>query len=214
MAGLGDPVVASKTQPAHPLGDGRRSGADDDPELRQSAAKALQPFPSWWPEHGKIDDQCAEAHRGDRVGRYGTGEHAMLPTQAVHALAKDLDEAAVAVKHRDTQRGRTPCARSDPFILGEDARRHLKRSVYALCARMARAQTIVTGSLQELCCCLRRPLDLDAPAGSRFGRRIRARGHINGCAAQFPSGFVWSENSRNSPVTTKATCSPTSTALS
>ena len=38
VARLGDPVVGAESQAAHPLGDGRGAGADDDAELGQRLA--------------------------------------------------------------------------------------------------------------------------------------------------------------------------------
>ncbi len=108
VAGLGDPVVGSEAQAAHALGDGGGAGADDDAELRQRLAQSLQPGPRLRAEHREIDDQRAQAHRDDRVRRYGAGKHTVLPGESVEALAENLDEAAVAVEDGDPQgcRGR------------------------------------------------------------------------------------------------------------
>ena len=39
------------------------------------------------------------AHRDDRVGRHRAGEHAVLPAEALQALAEHLEEARVGVEH-------------------------------------------------------------------------------------------------------------------
>ncbi len=103
VAGLGDPVVGAEAQAAHALGDRRRARADDDAELRQRLAQSLEPAPRLRAEHGEIDDQRAQAHRDDRVGGHRAREHAVLPAEAVQALAEHLDEAAVAVEDGDAQ---------------------------------------------------------------------------------------------------------------
>ncbi len=101
---LGDPVVGAQAQPAHALGDRRGARADDDAQLRQGAAESLEPLPGLRAEHRQVDHQRAEAHRDDGVGRDRAREHTVLPAETVHALAENLDEAAVAVEHRDAQR--------------------------------------------------------------------------------------------------------------
>jgi hypothetical protein len=101
---LGDPVVGAQSQPAHALGDGRRSGADDDPQVGQRSAQALQPLPGLRAEHRQVHDERAQAHRDDRVGGHRACQHAVLPAEAVKTLAQNLDESAVAVEHCDAQR--------------------------------------------------------------------------------------------------------------
>ena len=103
VAGLGHPVVGPEAQPAHPLGDRGGPGADDDAELRKRLAEALQPAPRLGPEHGQVHHQRAQAHRHDGLAGDRALEHAVLPAEAVHALAQDLDEAAVAIEYRDPQ---------------------------------------------------------------------------------------------------------------
>ena len=124
VARLGDPVIGAQAQPAHALGHGGGTGADDDAELGQRAAQALEPLPRLRAEHREIDDQRAQAHRGDRVGRYGSGEHAVLPGETVQTLAQYLDEATVAVEHRNAQRAGAWGAGRRRLLRGADTFRH------------------------------------------------------------------------------------------
>jgi hypothetical protein len=103
VARLGDPVVGAQVQAAHPLGDGRGTRADDDAELGQRFAQALEPAPGLRPQYREIDHQGAEAHRDDRLGGDWPLEHAVLPSESIEPLAEDLDEAAVAVEDRYPQ---------------------------------------------------------------------------------------------------------------
>jgi hypothetical protein len=66
MAGLGQPVVSSEPQAPYALGDGRAARADDDAELRQCSAQALEPLPAGRPDHRQVDDYRTQAHRNDR----------------------------------------------------------------------------------------------------------------------------------------------------
>ena len=88
VAGLGQPVVGAEAQAPHALGDGGGAGADDDAELGQRPAEALEPRPGR-ADHREIDDDRAEAHRHDRLGGDRGGEHAVLPASAVEALAEN-----------------------------------------------------------------------------------------------------------------------------
>ncbi len=65
------------------------------PQRRSNHAHA------WGPRIGEVDDERGEAHRGDRVGGDGAGEHAVLPAEPVESLGENLDEAAVAVEDGD-----------------------------------------------------------------------------------------------------------------
>ena len=55
-------------------------------------------------EQREIDDERAEAHRDEALDRHGTGQHDVLPAEAVEALAEYLDESCVAVTYGDAQR--------------------------------------------------------------------------------------------------------------
>jgi hypothetical protein len=46
MTGLADPVVGPESKPADALGDGRLTGADDNPQTRKRVGDALEEVPS------------------------------------------------------------------------------------------------------------------------------------------------------------------------
>ena len=99
------------------------------PELRQRLAQPLEPAPRLRSEHGEVDDQRAQAHRDDGVGRHRAGEHPVLPGEAVQALAEHLDEAAVAIEHGDAKgcrwaAGGVRCRWRAPRASGAHARAH------------------------------------------------------------------------------------------
>ncbi len=104
VAGLRDPVVGAEAQPAYSLGDRRRAGADDDAQLGQAGADALQPVPGVRTEHGEVDDERAEAHGRHGLAGNGATEHAMLPAEPVQALGQHLDESGVPVEDGHPQR--------------------------------------------------------------------------------------------------------------
>ena len=61
VTGLGDPVVDAEPQAAHPLGDGRALGADDDAEVGKHPADPLEVVPSLLAEHGRVDQRGRSA---------------------------------------------------------------------------------------------------------------------------------------------------------
>ena len=220
VAGLGDPVVGAEAQPAHALGDGRGAGADDDAELRQRLAEALEPLPGLRAEHGEVDDERAEPHRDDRLGGHRAGEHAVLPAEAVQALAEHLDEAAVAVEHGDPQRLR--CAPRGSTSAASDRRRERLPSSRRSVSDRADRGACSRKASQDVHRDVRYLRTYAAPArcfaeAARQGADSphQALGRPSGAASgRTPAGCEESENSRNRPVTTNATCSPMSTALS
>ena len=102
VARLGDPVVGPEAQPADPLGDGRGAGADDDAELGERLAQALEPAPGLRPEHRQVDDQRAQAHRHDGLAGDRALEHAVLPAEPVQRLQstwmKPLSRSRTAIR--------------------------------------------------------------------------------------------------------------------
>ena len=103
MARLADPVVGAEAQAADALGDRGRSGADDDGEVRQADADALELLERARPEQRRVDDDRAEAHRDERVDRRRAAEDPVLPAKALHALAEHLQEPGVGVDDGDAQ---------------------------------------------------------------------------------------------------------------
>ena len=118
MAGLGDPVVDSEPQAAHPLGDGRAAGADDHAEVGQHPADALDVVPAFVAEHGRVEQQRVELHRDQLFGRDRAGDLPLLPAGGLGALGEHRDEAAVVVDHR--QPDGLLCVQSGRRRLGTD----------------------------------------------------------------------------------------------
>ena len=100
------------------------------PSSGSAVAEALEPGPGLRAEHGEVDDDGAQAHRDDGIGRDRAREHAVLPAEAVQALAEDLDEAAVAIEDGDPQgrrsdgAGLSEAVDDGPPIVGAHACRH------------------------------------------------------------------------------------------
>ena len=96
-----------------------RSGSA--PQRRSSHSHACGPSTA------RSTTSADEAHRADRLGRDGAGEHAVLPAEPVEALGEHLDEAAVAVQNGDPQwrgcRGGAASFRWAP-LLGADGFHH------------------------------------------------------------------------------------------
>ena len=104
MARLGQPVVGAEPQPAHALGHGRLTGADQHAQAGQRGAQLLEVLPGLRTEHGEVDDDRVEAHRHDRVDGDRAGQHAVLPGQALEPLGQHLQEARVGVDDAKSQR--------------------------------------------------------------------------------------------------------------
>ena len=71
------------------------------PRPGSARAEPLEVVPRLRPEDGEVDHDRVEAHRDDGVGRHRAGEHAVLPAEALQALAEHLEEAGVGVQHGD-----------------------------------------------------------------------------------------------------------------
>ena len=175
---------APEPQPAHALGDRGLAGADDHAQPGQPRAELVEVRPALRTQHRQIDHDRVQPQRDHRIQRHRRGEHAVLPAHALQPLAQHLQEAGVGIDHRQADR-RLPRGAGAPLV--NHHRRHLA-------AETTHERALV------------RPAK---PSGNHMftGRKPDCRNDAQEtCEA--------SENSRNSPVTTNATCSPMSTALS
>ena len=126
MAGLGDPVVDPEPQAAHPLGDGRASGADDHAEVGKHPADALDVPPAFLAEHGRVEQDRVELHRDQLLGRDRAAEHALLPAGGLGALGEHRDEATVVVDYREPDG--LLCVQDEPRVYAPPERRSARQN--------------------------------------------------------------------------------------
>ena len=103
VARLGHPGVGAEPQPADPLGDRRRAGADDHGQAREPRADALEVLPAAGAEDREVDDQRVQPHRHQRVGRGRRRQRAVLPPERVEPVGQHLHESRVAVDDRQPE---------------------------------------------------------------------------------------------------------------
>ena len=89
------------------------------PRPGKRLAEPLELLPGPRAEDGEVDDERAEAHRDDLLDRDRAGERAVLPAEAVQALAEDLEEPGVGVDDGDAQRRAAGGRRPDGPCRGE-----------------------------------------------------------------------------------------------
>ncbi|MEJ7715645.1 MAG: hypothetical protein WKF40_08075 [Thermoleophilaceae bacterium] len=104
VAGLADPVVGPEAQPAHPLGHGGATRADDQPHAGSRSGQALHEVPCLTPEQGEVHDEGVDAHGGQLLDSGRGLEAEMGPSQAVHPVHENAHEPRVGVEHRDPDR--------------------------------------------------------------------------------------------------------------